>query len=193
MRTGQGSVCVDYCRADFRGARWYELTAVPLQNAGTQLQGEKWCNDRCYRRENYSTDIDRPSCTDRGTRSPRPRPWQPLPPRPWRRPPWHRLPAPTVAPTPAPTMAPTPAWTVAPTAAANGAAAASVVGYGAGTTGGSGGRVITVRSWAELKAASESTGPRIVRPGRRRQRELGWWWRPDRYGGRHGRCHHRWH
>jgi pectate lyase len=37
-----------------------------------------------------------------------------------------------------------------------------VVGYGAGTTGGAGGRVYTVSSFAEFKAAVEASGPRIV-------------------------------
>jgi hypothetical protein len=39
----------------------------------------------------------------------------------------------------------------------------AVVGYGAGTTGGSGGTVYSVSSWAELKSALLAAGPRIVR------------------------------
>jgi len=38
-----------------------------------------------------------------------------------------------------------------------------VVGYGAGTTGGSGGTVYSVSTWAQLKTALEASGPRIVR------------------------------
>ncbi len=38
-----------------------------------------------------------------------------------------------------------------------------MVGYGAGTTGGSGGKVYSVSTWSQLKAALQASGPRIVR------------------------------
>ena len=66
-------------------------------------------------------------------------------------------------PTPAPAVVPKTVETPAPDTGSTASTALAVVGYGSATTGGLGGRVITVRSWAELKAASESTGPRIVR------------------------------
>ena len=61
----------------------------------------------------------------------------------------------TAAPTARPTRAPPVTTSVAPSP--------KVVGYGAGTTGGSGGRVYAVSTWAQLKAALFASGPRIVR------------------------------
>jgi pectate lyase len=55
---------------------------------------------------------------------------------------------------------------VAPTSAppvTTNASSLAVVGYGAGTTGGSGGTVYAVSTWAEFKAALLASGPRIVR------------------------------
>ena len=74
---------------------------------------------------------------------------------------------PAATATPAPTTTATPAPTVAPTAPPPPPppppAAGPVIGYGAGTVGGAGGRVIEVRSIAELASALKASGPREVR------------------------------
>jgi pectate lyase len=75
--------------------------------------------------------------------------------------------APTVAPTQVPTVAPAAAPTVAPTPPpvlpTSVSSPLAVVGYGAGTTGGMGGQVYAVSTWAQLKAALLASRPRIVR------------------------------
>ncbi|MBA3689692.1 MAG: hypothetical protein H0W81_12845, partial [Chloroflexi bacterium] len=79
-------------------------------------------------------------------------------------------PVPTAAATPVPAVPATPAPSAASKVVANVApapptapAAPPVAGYGAGTTGGSGGTVYLVSSWAQLKAALLASGSRIVR------------------------------
>jgi len=67
--------------------------------------------------------------------------------------------APQVAAAAAPTVAPTPP----PVLSTSVTSPFAVVGYGAGTTGGRGGRVYSVSTWAGLKAALLASGPRIVR------------------------------
>lgn len=70
--------------------------------------------------------------------------------------------SPTPSPTPTPTPTATPSPTVAPTAPPP-EPASQVVGCGAATTGGAGGRIIEVDTYAELAAAVRERGPRIVR------------------------------
>jgi hypothetical protein len=121
----------------------HEMTAVQMHMAGGQLNKRRTVTVVVHVSSVARTIVSTPAPTVAPTLDP--------------------TPAPTVGATPAPTVGPTLTPTATPAPSGGGAPAVGVVGYGAGTTGGSGGTLYWVSTWAQLKAALLASGPRIVR------------------------------
>jgi hypothetical protein len=144
----------------------HELTAVQMHDAAGELR-ERQSASIVVAVGALPTPASTPPPTPVPTPPPTPVPTAPPTPVPTIAP--TAVPAPSAAdvqtpdPTVTPTATPAAAATLAPDPATGVAPPPGVVGYGAATTGGSGGTVYSVSTWAQLKAALLASGPRIVR------------------------------